>query len=95
MMLGELPSKLKSEVDTMIYTLLSEYDTFVAALGNIKTPHLNAVRAKLVDSLQNKLSFLMNGMILKIQDAVLQEYQESLQSLPVDENLDMLVTVNT
>lgn len=89
MMLGELPSKLKSEVDTMIYTLLSEYDTFVAALGNIKTPHLNAVRAKLVDSLQNKLSFLMNGMILKIQDAVLQEYQESLQSLPVDENLDM------
>ncbi|KAK1444471.1 hypothetical protein BgAZ_103770 [Babesia gibsoni] len=87
--LGEVPDKLKEQVDLLIISLLKDYDNAVKSRGLIKHAKVKAVRNELEESLRTKLAFLMDGIALKLQDAVLQEFQKHIQTFPVDDNLDL------
>ncbi|GIX60895.1 ribosomal protein S15 domain-containing protein [Babesia caballi] len=89
MALSELPEKLKVQVDTLIATMLGQFDSRAQAVAAKNQAYRSMVRRSLVESLQNKLMFMMDSVVLKIQDTVMQEFQNSLQTLPVDENLDL------
>ncbi|CDR96738.1 hypothetical protein, conserved [Babesia bigemina] len=87
--LAEMPDKLKVQADTLVKALVAEFDSRARQVAGRTEALYKLVRRNMVESLQNKLMVMMDGMALKIQDTVLQEFQEELQSISVDENLDL------
>eukprot|EP00371_Babesia_bovis_P003226 XP_001611873.1 hypothetical protein [Babesia bovis T2Bo] len=87
--MADVPNDLKSNVDVMIDTVMTEYDTAMEALPKSTQQETRIIRNNLLESIQNKLMFMMDSVILKLQDDTIQQFQNDLQSLPVDDNLDI------
>ncbi|GFE53362.1 ribosomal protein S15 domain-containing, putative [Babesia ovis] len=87
--LSEVPNDLKTHVDMIIDTVFQEFDSALASLPKRTEVNRSKLRQNIVDSVQNKLMFMMDSVILKLQDKVMQEFQKDLQTLPVDPNLDI------
>ncbi|ORM39903.1 uncharacterized protein BXIN_1297 [Babesia sp. Xinjiang] len=87
--LTDITKDFKSHVDLMIDTILHEFDSHVAVISKGNNVYSKKIRQNMVESIQGKLMIMMDSVVLKLQDKTIQEFQNELQTLPVDDDLDL------